>query len=323
MSEKFSFKTAEELISILNSSCLLLERDNERLYDLYETLKSGFNDSRYYEYFRIICKASDDCVEILQSIREVIEQLEHYKEEIYRYYIEDFIEKVVVPIIAFGLLIKQKGKDNKQLKLFSDVIEEKLTSGEIPYAIKIAYMRIGSRCSIISSDYKGVAYFDFVNNGLTFNLREDLYNECGRLSTYFHEVGHMIDYNAVPGKCLSDEVVFKNALTYDCQQYIKKIMREQGCSIDSAYLEIKKKLMQDNNLYEDVSDIMGALTDGKCQNLWGHSKAYWEKDKNRIQREAFADMYSTLMQGGQRVEVMKEFFPNAFVYFEKMMEELI
>lgn len=320
MSEKFSFKTAEELILILNNANSSLERNNEYLFKLYKQLKSGFNDPTYEEYYTTISRTYDESTEIINSIRETTIRLERYKEELYKYYIEDLITKIILPIVAIGFYRGQKKRKDKQIKQFSECIKEKLVAKDVPYVVKLAYMRIGSRCNIMSSEHSGVAYFDPIRNGIVFNLEEDLHNECGSLSTYFHEVGHMIDYNASLEKRLSDDKEFIAALHSDCKQYINDVITYNNCTIEEAYRIIKSKLMIDNNLYSDVSDIMGALTDGKCQNLWGHSRSYWDRDKNRLQREAFANMYSTSMQGEKKIKVMKEFFPTALERFEKLLE---
>ena len=320
MSEKFSFKTAEELISVLNSTSSSLESNNDYLLELYKQLKVDFNDPTYEEYYIAISNAYDESAEIINCIKGIVARLENYKDELYKHYIEDLIEKIILPIVVVGFYHGKKKRKNKQLKQFSECIKEKLIAKDVPYVVKLAYMRIGSSCNIMSSEHTGVAYFDPIRNGIVFNLEEDIHNECGSLSTYFHEVGHMIDFNASLGKRLSDDKEFIIALHDDCKQYVSDVMTSNNCTIEAAYRIIKSKLMIDNNLYADVSDIMGALTDGKCQNLWGHSRDYWTRDKNRLQREAFANMYSTSMQGKKKIEVMKEFFPTALERFEKLLE---
>jgi len=195
-----------------------------------------------------------------------------------------------------------------------------LLSPETPRNAKRIYMLVGSRAVIADDMFDGTPHYSIDNNEILFNLPNDFRNPCGVLSTYFHEVGHMIDYNACNGAILSNDELFSKALTEDCSHYIKTVMETHGCSKDTAYDFIRRELMSDNNLYSDVSDIMGSLTNGHCQNLWGHSRSYWMEDAKRIQREAFANMFSTSMQGEKKIEAMKQFFPNAYKRFEVIIE---
>ena len=325
MSDRFSFSSADELISILLSAHKHLARRNEDIVTVIKGLTSCVNDEAGIVFINDLRSVYFACNEINSSVAQIIASVTKYREQLYDEFTDGCIQEIgftppqYSPTVRFGSDGEELERKNRILA-FQNVVLSRIKDKKVPPSAKTAYAKIGSKCKVASDSYLGTAFYNPFREEISFNMQEDLENPCGELSTYFHEVGHMIDFTANESKRISDDVQFATLLRKDCESYITKTQNRYGCSRDDAYWYISQELLSDNNLYADVSDIMGGLTDGKCQNLWGHSQKYWQSDNTRIQREAFANMFSTIMGSTTRVETMKKYFPNSFSYFLSMLE---
>lgn len=326
MSNRFSFSAADDLIGLLTMANAHLREKNQQLGGLTRSMAEAFRDEGYEPLAADMVRAVLNCEEISKNIDLITAAVGRYREDLYRLYTEGLVKEAGLANIADST--PQSGKDgdpehqNRQL-VFQSEVKGRLMNRSIPLAARTVYAKLGSKCTVASNRYMGTAHYNAALKCINFNLEADLQNPCGVLSTYFHEVGHMIDFQGKAIGHLSDDAAFTAALKADCQNRISALQDRYGFSEAEARWYIHRQLMSNVNLYADVSDIMGGLTNGECQNIWGHSQAYWAKDPGRVAREAFANMYSVMMSDEHRVAAMKEFFPTAYQRFGELLEELL
>lgn len=327
MGDRFSFDSADELIQLLKTAHTVLGNQSDQLMLLYKKLGDAFRDDDYLE----LLGSMNDAYKASQSTRQqlgvIIASVAKYKERLYQLYTEDLITQIgfenitYEPTVRFGAAGEELERKNLQLA-FQNEVKAKVRDKNVPNSVKEVYATVGSKCTVASNTYRGTAFYSAASGSIQFNLAADLSNACGALSTYFHEIGHAIDFQTHSEQRLSDDKAFIDALHTDCEKYLSYTEQRYGCSREDACHHVTQELMSNNNLYADVSDILGGLTNGQCQNLWGHSSSYWKKDPRRVQREAFANMYSVTYGSQERVDTMKKYFPTAYARFEQILEGL-
>ena len=194
-------------------------------------------------------------------------------------------------------------------------VNKGLNSAGTNLVVKALYSEYANSIRLVDYDYQGTPFYNSVSNGIKLNAMEDLHNSTGNLSTYFHEVGHMMDDYAGNGHSwLSSDSEFAKALRNDVEAYVHKIMIAKHCDEDEAYDIISEEISGDWNA--GVSDIFGSLTRCKCQGDWGHHVTYWQSDPSKIEKEAFANMFEASIRDEKKLREMKKFFPRAYSRFE-------
>ena len=198
---------------------------------------------------------------------------------------------------------------------YSREASKRLNSKDTSQIAKDLYNEYFSRIRIVDYDYMGTPFYNSLSNGIKLNAMADLHNSTGNLSTYFHEVGHMLDDAAGNGHAwLSSDSDFGKCLRQDVDAYISKTMVNKHCEMDEAYDIISEEISGDWNA--GVSDIFGSLTASRCQGDWGHHYTYWQADSTRIEKEAFANMFEASIGDSNKLNEMKKFFPRAYSRFE-------
>lgn len=152
--------------------------------------------------------------------------------------------------------------------------------------------------------------------GVYYNAGADANNPRGTGSTYFHELGHMIDHTAIDCQgYLSNTEEFRNALIADGQQVLQ-MFQQQDIVGQNNFLRY---------IYQDAahsfSDLIDATTNGQLSGRYGHSRDYWQRDGN-LQAEAFAHFFEASMGGGWKLELLSNMFPTAFGIFSEMIDSL-
>lgn len=152
--------------------------------------------------------------------------------------------------------------------------------------------------------------------GVYYNAGADANNPRGAGSTYFHELGHMIDHTAADCQgYLSNTEEFRNALIADGEQVLQ-LFQQQDALGQNNFLRC---------IYQDAahsfSDLIDATTGGQLSGRYGHSRDYWQQDGN-LQAEAFAHFFEASMGGGWKLELLSNMFPTAFGIFSEMMDSL-
>lgn len=159
---------------------------------------------------------------------------------------------------------------------------------------------------------------------ITVNATEDSKDRPSAGTTYYHEIGHLIDDRMKVGTgYASENKEYSNALKNDFNNYVDNYMKENGISDrDQAYAAIGKMMNgSDRDEYRGVSDLYGGLSDNKAKGGWGHSQEYWNSNPQALNREAFANMFEVSMGGNENsLKYMKEMFPTAYEEFQKMVK---
>lgn len=152
--------------------------------------------------------------------------------------------------------------------------------------------------------------------GVYYNAGADASNPRGAGSTYFHELGHMIDHAATGGQGnLSNTAEFGNALIADGQQVLQLFLSHNSDGREN----ILRTLYQD--AAHSTSDLLDAVTGGQLSGRYGHSPEYWQQSGN-LQAEAFAHFFEASMGGGWKLELISNLFPTSFAMFTDMIASL-
>lgn len=201
------------------------------------------------------------------------------------------------------------------MKKYTDAANARLNNEGTNLIVKGLYEEYKNGIRIVDHDFMGTPFYNSLSNGIKLNAMADLHNPTGTMSTYYHEVGHMIDDYAGNGHAwLSSDPEFKQCLQQDVDAYINKTMITQHCDMTEAYDIISEEIC--GNWNANISDIFGSLTGCRCQGDWGHHFTYWEADPTRVEKEAFANMFEASIGDAKKIETMKSFFPNAYARFE-------
>ena len=170
------------------------------------------------------------------------------------------------------------------------------------------------------------------NEVLKFNLG---------MRTFLHEAGHWLDsnrFNEISG--LTKKMPYLSAyIAKDVLNYINKT----GYSVmGSGYVPINKvsisqlpekikqqiinELKVNNYINSNISDLYGAMTSNKINTGFRHKIGYWNYDKPsvfiyRLTSEAVAEMFESLGHP-ERIKAMREFLPNAWGYFNMILNEV-
>lgn len=154
---------------------------------------------------------------------------------------------------------------------------------------------------------------------------------------FFHEVGHLFDANVfreTSGKNLFQVLPdLIDKLESDYIRYANKLFEQQGeKSISSLYRIsqkqkeiLNKDLLDDRELKNAISDIIEGLTNGRVGGHlighYGHGKEYW-KYPDTLELETIAHLFEASMLKGERLEVIKKYFPETYTYMKAEIDRL-
>ena len=154
--------------------------------------------------------------------------------------------------------------------------------------------------------------------GIWVNLKKDAMDRRGKWCATFHEIGHRVDRLA--GRP-SSSPSFEKALRNDFDNLVKAYQTQYNISKAEAYAEISE-VVKDAR-YHSVSDLFGGMSDNQCVGIYAHRNVgYWECP-GRLSREAYAHFFEAYGRAdADKIDVLKQTFPNAYKMFEDMMEKL-
>lgn len=153
--------------------------------------------------------------------------------------------------------------------------------------------------------------------GVYYNAGADLTNPRGPGSTYYHELGHMIDNASTEYQGnLSNTAEFGDALMEDG----RNILSIYESMTDEQKENFVSVISQD--YAHSTSDLIDAVTGGQLYGRYGHSREYWQYPGN-LQAEAFAHFFEASMGGGGKKDLLSNLFPTAFGKFSEMIESLV
>ena len=180
--------------------------------------------------------------------------------------------------------------------------------------------------SVVDGDWQGGdRYYPLKNGdrkkGVFYNAKADELDEKkrGKGSTFFHEIGHMLDHSFGGNKFISSSEDFLSALNDDLSKI--KIKLEADASWKQKFLEM---IFADNSAYP-ISDILEGLTNGAICGRFGHMGGdinYWNRDRYRVCNESFAHFFEASMGGGTKLRRIKICFPSSYKEFEKMLKTI-
>lgn len=154
---------------------------------------------------------------------------------------------------------------------------------------------------------------------------------------FFHETGHLFDFNVIKtttGKRLADVLLgLEDKLESDYITYANSVFAKQGLkpiarlsmltSEQSSLLN--SDLQDDRDLKNAISDIVEGLTDGQVggqlNRHYGHGLDYWNYPQALV-GEAIAHLFEASMMKGERLEVLKQYFPKAYAYVKFAFDRL-
>lgn len=152
---------------------------------------------------------------------------------------------------------------------------------------------------------------------------------------FFHETGHLFDYNAVPGSSIREQLPdLLDKLKSDALAYSNKMWKasatasSQHKEVTTFYRlgkdkarEISQDLMTDPHIKNAVSDLFEGITDARIAGHYGHGKTYWGRPY-AVEKEAIAHMVECTMMKGERLDTFKAYFPTAYDYFVQYFSTL-
>lgn len=153
--------------------------------------------------------------------------------------------------------------------------------------------------------------------GVYYNSSCDDNNPRGNGTTFYHELGHMIDHASTGfSHNTSNSSEFRDALMLD------------GQNVLDLYKQLSQERKEDflRRIYQgdahSFSDLIDATTNGVLYGAYGHSKEYWRRDGN-LQAEAFAHFFEASMGCQDKMKFLSNLFPNAFGVFRGMLENIV
>ena len=153
--------------------------------------------------------------------------------------------------------------------------------------------------------------------GVYYNAQNDSMNVRGSGSTYYHEVGHMIDHAATGyGEFFSNSPEFANALRADGQS----VLDAYNQLSDDRKTQFLDRIRSDSA--HSISDLLDATTGGKLHGRYGHTRDYWAHPGN-LQAEAFAHFFEASMGQPEKRDALATLFPTSFGLFSSMLDSLM
>lgn len=295
---EFAEKIPTVLENIYNDTQNLLNQ----YYNLADTV--GPHNTQFEEMLQIVRNSQDNSS---LAIKELSYMLKATADKMESYIQHGSGATTVLAGSTFD--IKQK---------YSSAVCKRLSQDGTNEIIKEFFDEYSSQVRIVDHDYMGTPFYNSMSKGIKLNAMADMHNPIGSCSTYFHEVGHMLDDLAGNGHAwLSSDPEYKQCLVRDVEAYIQKTMITAHCEMQEAYDIISDELFGDWNA--GVSDIFGSLTNCRCQGDWGHHYTYWQQDDSRVVKEAFANMFEASIGSKSKQEAMKKYFPSAYSKFEQIV----
>ena len=203
-------------------------------------------------------------------------------------------------------LVGTEGRSEKQINEWADAVMARFD--RLP--LKLQHLFFENQIAISSQTEPGSrAYFVPITN--TIHLHKSRISTSQRsLDTFFHEMGHAIDFRHGTGGSFASALL---PLRADFNAFLEKAKRQGGLSPE----RINQKLRGYSR--GDISDLFRGLSKGQFTGTFGHSLDYYRK-RGRIQMEAFAHIVSSFQSNSRRH--FKEFFPTSFSYFMEWLDKL-
>lgn len=287
-----------------------IESDTENLLNVMSSLSEtvGPHEQQFFELLQTVKKAQEEASDAIKELPYMLNST------------ADKMESYIGHGSSIGSAILAEQHDISSR--YNQAVHSRLNDeGSNPHALRL-FNEYSESIRIVDADFMGTPFYNSVSKGIKLNMMADLHNPTGSVSTFFHEVGHMLDDYAGNGHAwLSDDPQFRELLERDVEAYIHMVIVKKHCDIEEAYEDVSEEISGD--WCANVSDIFGSLTHCRCQGEWGHHYTYWESDPSRIQKEAFANMFESSIGCAEKSDMMKKYFPNAYKRFEYLLRSAV
>ncbi len=224
---------------------------------------------------------------------------------------------------ALGVLASNVNFTNEYKKILSEryVSGEKVSREVFDIAVHQKML------SVVDGDWPGGAHYYPLKKGdrkkgVYYNAKADELDEKnkGKGTTFFHEIGHMLDHSFGGNKFISSSEDFLAALNEDLAKIKTKL------DTDASWKQKFLEMIFANNSAHSISDILEGLTNGAISGKFGHMGGdvnYWNRDKYRVCNESFAHFFEASMGGGDKLRRIKICFPSAYKEFERMLDTIV
>ena len=198
------------------------------------------------------------------------------------------------------------GITDRQLEEWADAVMDRFD--RLP--LKLKHVIFHNQITISGKTLPGRrAYFDPVTNSIHLH-KIRLTTTDRSLDTFFHELGHAIDFRYGSGGSFWSKNL---PLRTDYTVFLEK-MRVAGQLNQET---INRKLRGYSR--GDVSDIFRGLSGGRFTGNFGHTLDYY-KTRGIINAEAFAHIISSLQSDSRKH--FKQFFPKSYMDFLEWLDKL-
>ncbi len=325
-----------QVVSYMKTAIISIETMESKLEQTYQQLGDSWNDKRYKELGDVV----QDCKKALNDILKTILMGEKFVCTLAKNLQEydnvnidgsmsadnSFVQNLRAVIsgggvnqsyqYCLGVLTKGNVPDG-----YLNVISDRHDRGET--GVRRVFDYFTNQLMIQDAEYppNQTAHYSPMNylghrRGVYYNATSDMTNQRGAGTTYFHELGHMIDHASTGYQGnLSNNVKFGRALVEDGQR-ILQIFNGMSADRQQSFL---RRIHTDSA--HSFSDLIDATTNGQLHGCYGHSREYWTRAGN-LQAEAFAHFFEASMGGEEKLELLANFFPTAFGIFSTMIESI-
>jgi len=266
---------------------------------------------------------------------------------------------------GFSLLLNSQPQQNYPSKNYVSKLVERFDKGSLE--AKIMLLKYVTKSSVVSGtlecgeDRTCMGYL-ISENKIYINYNDDYLDDRGIGVPFFHEIGHLVDYNAgfIVDRSISkssdyDNGEFENLLKKDFYtkvhleaEQLKSAKQNATFSTDpndifnsiswrdytisTIYNELFDRISDifesDSPLHSAVSDMYNGMSfvsvGGYIYNIkspYAHDPHYWKKS-NRLSTEAAAHFFEAQFDN-ERKEVLKKYFPQATIFFDKMLLQMV
>ena len=224
---------------------------------------------------------------------------------------------------ALGVLASNVSFSNAYKK----ILYERYVSGE-KLSREVFDVAVGKKkLSIVDGDWKGGAHFNPYDKtgkkkGVYYNAKADELDDKnrGKGTSFFHEIGHMLDYCFGGNKCISSSEAFLSALNDDLSKIRVKL------DTDALWKQKFLQMLFTDNSAHSISDILEGLTNGSICGKFGHMGGdinYWNRDRYRVCNESFAHFFEASMGSGIKLRRIKICFPGAYKEYERILNDIV
>lgn len=180
-------------------------------------------------------------------------------------------------------------------------------------------------------DHATGGYYSPVENAVHLALdavddRSKRVGDAVNARLFFHETGHWFDHNMPI--CISQTPGLYDLLAADAIKHSNQVLDKKGLRQIKSFSRLSSEqkdalrsdLLDDMHLKNAVSDLYSGLTNCRVLGLYGHREDYWKRrGQAGVTSEAVAHMFESMMMKGERLDVFKEYFPQAFAKFEELI----